>query len=85
MTKKLLAICLAAIGFAGLFQVNASANEAVASAPAQTAGLHAPSGIVRINQAVVIETGRRHRYYRHRSYRRHGYYRHHRYYRHRGY
>ena len=85
MTKKLLAICLAAIGFAGLFQVNASANEAVASAPVQTAGLHATSGIVRINQAVVIETGRRHRYYRHhRYYRRHGYYRHHRYYR-RGY
>ncbi len=73
MTKKLLAICLAVVSFAGLFQATASASEVVVSTQ---------PAVVRINQAVVIETGRRHRYYRHhRYYRRHGYYRHHRYHR----
>ena len=87
MTKTILSLCLAAAGFVGLLPAPATAHEAPVPAATQTAALSLPA-TVRINQAVVIETHRRHRYHRgyHRGYygghRRHYYYRHgHRYYR----
>ena len=82
MTKQLLAICLAAIGFSGLTQSNASAHEASAPAPAQLSALAANPAIARVNLEVVVEGGHR-RHYRRSHYRRHGYNR--RHYRHNNY
>ena len=60
MTKTILSLCLAAVGFAGLLPASASAHEVTVPVTAETAALGLPS-TVRVNQTVVIDTGSRHR------------------------
>lgn len=78
MTKQLLAICLAAIGFGGLSQSNASAHEAVAPAQTQVSALAANPATARVNVEVIIEDGHRRHFHRRHYYHRRYYWRHHR-------
>ena len=81
MTKTILSMCLAAVGFVGLLPAAASAHEVAAPVATQSAALGLPE-TVRINQTVVVETHRRgpryHRYHRgyYGGHRRHYHYRH---------
>ncbi len=70
--KTLLILCLALAGFAGL---TSTAEAQVAPAAAQVAAM--PS-VVHINQALIVETNRGHRYRHRHHYHRRYYYRHHR-------
>ena len=77
MTKPILAICLAAIGFGGLFQSNASAHEATAPAKVEVSAMAAQPAIAHVNVEIIVAGGRRH-YYHRRYYHRRYYWRHHR-------